>query len=103
MQAANTKRKQTKSVITHNLLKMVLVCIMAALAVSIITTQFKIASVKNETDDLRAQIRDTQALNAETQAILDSEDDKDFIERMAREKLGLVFPGEQVFSDISGS
>ena len=95
--------KRAKGNGTQGLLKMALVCIMAIFAVSIITTQIKIAAVKREADDLYEQIRATQAQNQETQAILDSEDDKSFIERMAREKLGLIFPGEHVYSDISGS
>ncbi|MBQ1235326.1 MAG: septum formation initiator family protein [Oscillospiraceae bacterium] len=99
--AKGKKRKKTRT--TEGLAKMALVCLMVVFAVSIISTQFEIASVKRETAHLRAQISDTRAQNEETQAILDSEDDKDFIERMAREKLGYIYPGEQVYSDISGS
>jgi len=40
---------------------------------------------------------------AEYRAILESEDDTPIIERAARELLGFIGPGEQVYVDISGN
>ena len=35
------------------------------------------------------------------QAIVDSEDKSDYMEQIAREKLGFVMPGEKVFYDVT--
>lgn len=97
------KQKSAKKPVTHRACKLALACVMAFFVLSIITTQVKIAAVKSELSKINDQIAKAQDENTKTQQILDSEDDSAFIERMAREKLGLVMPGEQVFSDISGS
>ena len=39
--------------------------------------------------------------NDRLQAIVDSEDKSDYIEQIAREKLGFVMPGEKVFYDVT--
>ena len=39
--------------------------------------------------------------NAEIEAILNNEDNDEYIARIARDKLGYVSPGERVFVDIS--
>lgn len=40
---------------------------------------------------------------AEKARLLETGDDKEFIERAAREKLGYVYRNEKIFIDISGS
>jgi len=40
---------------------------------------------------------------AELRAVLESDDDTAIIERAARERLGFIGPGEQVYVDVSGN
>ena len=44
-----------------------------------------------------------RAYNEEIEEILSREDDSEYIERVAREKLGYAYPDERVYIDISGS
>lgn len=39
--------------------------------------------------------------NERLQSVLDSDDKSDYIEKIAREKLGYVMPGEKVFYDVT--
>lgn len=41
------------------------------------------------------------AENARLQAVVDNDDKSDYIEKIAREKLGYVMPGEKVFYDVT--
>lgn len=41
------------------------------------------------------------AKNDRLQSIVDSDDKSDYIEQVAREKLGFVLPGEKVFYDVT--
>ncbi len=61
--------------------------------------------VKKHDEDaalLQAQIDEQTILNAEVQRILDDGVDSDYIVKIAREKLGLVFPSERIYVDVSG-
>jgi cell division protein FtsL len=53
---------------------------------------------KTETE-LRAQIEEIQEENAALQYAIDNQNDPDTIEDIARDKLGLVMPDEQIFYD----
>lgn len=50
---------------------------------------------------LQQQVSDMTQSNAELQYQIDHSDDDDMIESVAREKLGLVKPGEKIFYDTS--
>ena len=62
-----------------------------------------IASYRQKLDSLEAQYEEQLLVNEEMHAILDQGADKDYIIRMARDKLGLIFPDEQVFYNASGN
>ncbi len=54
--------------------------------------------------DVKAARRDELALEVEEKAnMLQNGNDKDFIERAAREKLGYVYADEHMYIDISGN
>ena len=56
-----------------------------------------------ETIKLQDQIVDTETINQELQELIDNGADAEYIIKIAREKLGLVFPDERVYVDISGN
>jgi cell division protein FtsL len=59
----------------------------------------KVAQADKTEAELRAQIEQIQEENAALQYAIDNQDDPDTIEDIARDKLGLVMPDEQIFYD----
>ncbi len=62
-----------------------------------------IQTKQNKLDSLQTQIEENKILNQEFKELIDEGVDEDYIVKMAREKLGLVFPDERVYVDIAGS
>ena len=58
---------------------------------------------KKELNALKAQQAATQTDIDELRAVLADGSEKKMIEKAARERLGYVYPDEQVFIDISGN
>lgn len=73
------------------------------LAVSVLMLQVDIAAYQKQLDSLEAQCDQQVLVNDEMRALLEQGTDKDYIIRMAREKLGLIFPDEKVFYNASGN
>lgn len=70
--------------------------------VSCFTVLSSIRDKKYETASLQQQIQEKEEMNKELQEVLDNGIDQDYVIKRAREKLGLVFPDERVYVDISG-
>ena len=70
-------------------------------AFTLVSLQIQISAKREEQAALRAQIEEQTLRNAEIEAILNNEDNDEYIARIARDKLGYVSPGERVFVDIS--
>ena len=58
---------------------------------------------RKELDDLKAQYAAEQNDIDELRAMLEDGSEAKIIEKAARERLGYVYPDEQVFIDISGN
>ena len=70
-------------------------------AFTLVSLQIQISAKREEQAALQAQIEEQSLRNAEIEALLNSEDNDEYITRIARDKLGYVSPGERVFVDIS--
>ena len=70
-------------------------------AFTLVSLQIQISAKREEQAALRAQIEEQTLRNAEIEAILNNEDNDEYIARIARDELGYVSPGERVFVDIS--
>ena len=70
-------------------------------AFTLVSLQIQISAKREEQAALQAQIEEQSLRNAEIEALLSSEDNDEYIARIARDKLGYVSPGERVFVDIS--
>ena len=95
--------KKKKKISMGFLSKLAIAAVMVYAAVSLITTQVEIVSKKNQLEEVHHSISETTQRNQELERILNSGEDSEFIERVAREKLGYAAPGERVFADASGS
>ncbi len=103
--AARTIKKTGKVKINFKRLALSLfVLVFCVYFVCTVISQQAVLSRKNdEIQSINEQIetasRETERLNGE----LESVNDPEYMERMAREKLGLVAPNERVYIDLSGS
>ena len=68
---------------------------------AMVSLQMQISQKKEEQAQLQAQVEEQALRNAETKALLESDNSDEYVARIAREKLGYVSPGERVFVDIS--
>ena len=64
--------------------------------------QFKLVEISNYRDELAKQKEEVLLHNAEITELLKNGTEAELIERAARERLGYVLPGEEVFVDKSG-
>ena len=71
--------------------------------ISFISAQLEIREKEKQAAEVRAQVEQQQAENERLQAVVDGGDEKQYIERVAREKLGYVMPDEKVYYDITPS
>lgn len=93
----SSKRVQSKSFI----LTLALVLVVGYFVITIIGLQFQIRDAKDERDQKAEALQKQLAENNRLQSIVESEDKSDYIEQVAREKLGYVMPGEKVFYDVT--
>lgn len=73
------------------------------LVVSLIINQVEITARRQELEEARQQLEDRIAQNEELSRVLESDDELELIERIARDELGYAKPNERVFVEISGN
>ena len=73
------------------------------LAISSMVLYVDITSYQNKLDDLTRQCEEQEIENQQIGARIEEGADYDYVIRTAREKLGLIFPEEQVFYNASGN
>ncbi|MEG1931797.1 MAG: septum formation initiator family protein [Pygmaiobacter sp.] len=84
------------------LLRVAVVGIVGYLAVTLIASQVDIMVKRQQLDAMTTNITRQEQENTELQRLIASGDEMDYIERIARDRLGYAAPGERVFIDISG-
>lgn len=89
------KHKTKKS----KILRLALIAFLIYVAVSFVVMQLDISRRRQDLQTIQQTLSEQQYLNKEMQTIIDSGTDTEYIMRMAREKLGFVFPDEKVFID----
>ena len=92
-----TKRRRKRSVG----FSIALFVFVAIVMFNVITVHIDIAKKSEELEKAKAEYEALLAYNQELEAFLNSDDDEEYIIRMAREKLNLVFPDETVYCDIA--
>lgn len=90
---AERKRKQKKG-FSALAVRIGLVCVCIYLCVSLVFAQIDIVSKRQQLENLTQQVAAQEAANTELQRTLDSGDEAAYMERIARDKLGYVLPGE---------
>lgn len=81
--------------------KIVIAGLLVYAVVSLVTVRSKTAALNAQTQQLQQQVTDMTQSNAELEYKIEHSEDADTIEEIARDKLGLVKPGEKIFYDMS--
>ena len=90
------KKKQSRSFI----LTLGLVLLVGYFVITIIGLQLSIKDRQGVLEQMQSAYEQQLEQNDRLQAIVDSEDKSDYMEQIAREKLGFVMPGEKVFCGV---
>ncbi len=80
---------------------LVIAVLMLYAVISLVMVHRQTRQLQDRAAALQQQVSDMTQSNAELQYQIDHSDDDDMIESVAREKLGLVKPGEKIFYDTS--
>lgn len=81
--------------------KLVIAALLVYAVVSLVTVRSKTAALTAQSQQLEQQVADMTQSNAELEYKIEHSEDADTVEEIARDKLGLVKPGEKIFYDTS--
>ena len=70
-------------------------------ACTLVDLQLRINAANAEQQILSAQLNEQKLINAELNDAISGENQEEYIAQIARESLGYIYPGEQVYVDIS--
>ena len=80
---------------------LVIAVLMVYALISLFVVHRQTRQLQDRAATLQQQVSEMTQANAELQYQIDPSEDDDMIESVAREKLGLVKPGEKIFYDTS--
>lgn len=96
------KRKaKTKKIKTSSFLILGVCALAAFFAIKLVQLQININAQEQILSEKQAQYQQLVDENAELEGIVSGGNEADYIERIARDELGYVKPGERVYYDIS--
>ena len=81
--------------------KIVIMALIVYAGISLLSLKGQISQAREEAAALQAQVDQTARENAELEYDIQHSEDPETIEDIARNKLGLVKPGEKIFYDVS--
>lgn len=70
---------------------------------SLIASRIELSSKNRELEQIQVKVEQQRIENKETERLISMNEDKKYIERIARDKLDYAYPDERVFIDISGT
>lgn len=82
---------------TGILTKVIIVILLTYAVLSLIRLRSRIDSAEAEKEALQQQVADVSAENDDMRYAIENSDDEDVIRDIARDKLNLVEPGEEVY------
>lgn len=96
--SSNVKTKN-KSV----LLRLLIIAFCAYMFISLGTLLTELSESRDALAQVQTEIDETASRIEENQNLLENSTEEELVEKAARERLGYVYPNEQVFVDISGN
>ena len=92
--------KQKKPAV-FKLRNIAIVCLLTYSVVVLISQQVTIAEKKKEIDKVQSEVYSAQQINDEFSRLLSMSDEKEFMEKIAIERLGYAYPNERRIFDAS--
>lgn len=102
MLAAIRKKLKKFKLTGFNLGLLAAAVVFLIMGIAVLQSYISIGDKQEEYDALVEKYNEQLLRNAELNALLEESDDE-YIERVAREKLDMVYPGERVFINSSGN
>ncbi len=97
----NKKQNERKPQKFSFILSIGLLLLAGYFVISLINVNIQINDRKKEVEELNMRYEEQVAQNESLRNVIDGGDKDDYIERVAREKLGYVMPGERVYYNIT--
>lgn len=94
------RKKRMKFIKSSVFIKIVILALIVYATISLVSVNDRIAQAQADQEILQAKVDRALQVNAELEYDVAHADDEETIEEIAREKLGLVMPGEKIFYDI---
>ena len=96
------RKKQQPAVLPEALLRAGALLLGGYLVVGLIVNQVEISARRQELAIVQEQLENRLAQNEELTRVLESGDELELIERVARDSLGYAKPNERVFIEVGG-
>lgn len=93
------RRKASKKILPKIMLSIVVVGMLAAAIAIFFTQEAQIERLKDRQNELRVQAEAALEKKQDNEGLLEKSDSLEYIEKIAREQLGMVKPGETVFPE----
>lgn len=98
---AKTNGKVQKKSQRSFILTLALIAILGYFVISLVSVQFQISEKTKEVEAAKETLASAQEENRELKELAEEDDEKTYMERIARDVLGYVLPGESVYYDVS--
>ena len=96
-----SEKKPKRNILVNSIIKLSFFAFVIYALISIISVQVDISDKKDQMAILKVQEQELSAKNAECERILDAKDEKEYMQRLAMDKLGYAYPNEVRYYDIS--
>ena len=85
------------------LLRLAFLVVFAYVLIVFVNQQMTISQKQSQYNDLTTQLSNQELANEELKALNETENIAAYVEKIARNTLNFVFPGETIFVNISGN
>ncbi|MBQ5311290.1 MAG: septum formation initiator family protein [Oscillospiraceae bacterium] len=99
VRAYNKKKRRSLSPFSVTVGTVVVFAVVLGCGIRVAKNEITVYQKKQELENIQQQIESLEADNAVYQSILNDEDERSYMERIAVERLGYAYPGERRFCD----
>lgn len=98
--ANKTSNQKSKSGLTALAVRLAVLGLCAYFMVGLVMGQMQISANEQQLGEVTAQLENQQQMNQALHDLIESDDRAAFVERVARDRLGYVWPDERIFVDL---
>ena len=99
--APKKKRRKKQRPLHSLLLAFAFTCLVFYLGITAVETAIRIGDTNEKISAAKTEYEQINKENEDTANLLRNADENDIIERIARERLGYVFPDEKIYYDVN--